>query len=78
MDKTWTALKLHFSELQKAINKAQPQQSQSDIGFQQSANATTITNEVYAQISAQQAEEASRAEAIAEERLDGHKMQDQT
>ena len=64
MDKTWEAFKLQLSKSQKAIKKSQPQQSLSDIGLNQSANAATIANEVHAQIAAQKAEEASRAEYI--------------
>ena len=62
-------MKKHLSPSQKAIKKAQPHQSLSDIGFHQSANATKFADEVYARITAYQAEGVARVEAIIEEQI---------
>ena len=55
--------------------KFQPHQSLSDIGFHQSANATTISDKVYSRITDQQDKEAAREETITAERLDDQQMQ---
>ena len=60
LQKTWKAFKIHFSQAQNSIKKSQPQNSLSKIGFHKSANATTISDEVYACITTQQAWEAAR------------------
>ena len=74
--KTWKAFKLHFSQYQKSIKKTHPQQSLSNIRLHQSSNTTRLADELYARITAQQAEEESRVEAITAERLADQKMQD--
>ena len=74
---SWTNFKTHFTTAQRDIKRSQPQQTIRDFGFHPQANAVSLADEVYARITAKQAEDTAQAEAINAEIETGLAMQEQ-
>ena len=76
-DKSWMSFKYYFTTAQREIKIYQPQQTILDFGFNQQANAASLSEKVYARIAAKQAEDTAQAEAINAELNNGLDIQEQ-